>query len=266
MTFLCVSDYDTQRTGSRATGPTYIGHASHVPSSLYALCACADLFFARVLACNEEQYSIEIAALPHYFDADDTTRERHVRTMALSREHLTQLLEYDRRLAAMATCDVIDIVEQHTREQVVETGCTSDVATASLSTTQLRAHGATGDGKAVLMLSESDDVIITTEKLREVVSAEDVFDALNARNSRSPQFTTLLLRAAVRVLMQQQERTHSQTHRAGLACQELELRRVLTFRRFIQPWLDVRPVYSTGNSPHLVGCSVRVAVPLQFVA
>ena len=62
---------------------------------------------------NPSFIEVEIAALERYFFSCPTTRKRHVCMVEMSREQLDTLLEYDRRLAALPTCDVIELIESH---------------------------------------------------------------------------------------------------------------------------------------------------------
>lgn len=97
---------------------TYVGLSMLLPEELHALCSCAGLFYVQVLdvCVGGDLYRVEIAALPRYFSADQRSSQRHVRTIFLTEGQCAQLVEWDRRLAAMATCDVRDLVEAHTRQ------------------------------------------------------------------------------------------------------------------------------------------------------
>jgi hypothetical protein len=95
---------------------TYVGLAHLLPATLQALCACAGLFFARIMSRSSSEggsVQLEVAALERYFDADDDTYSQHVRSVHLSRQQFKLLLEWDRRLTAMPTCDVREEMEQH---------------------------------------------------------------------------------------------------------------------------------------------------------
>lgn len=94
---------------------TFIGKADVLPKELRAVCSCADLFFARVLSVlpDGNLYHVEVAALSHYFDSALLTQKCHVRTMFLPIQQFAQMLEWDRRLAALTTCDVQEIVQSH---------------------------------------------------------------------------------------------------------------------------------------------------------
>ncbi len=142
---------------------TYIGLGLMVPKSLRPLCTCAGkqdapgLFFARVL-CRTETKScrLSIAALPHYFDSDEMTYGRHVRTMTLTEAQFGLLLAYDRRLAGMATCDVRDELIEHVKQVQrkhavpVQPQATQTSAVSPTSTTVPKQgqHGAASGQKA----------------------------------------------------------------------------------------------------------------------
>ena len=104
------------RDGGIHVGMTYVGFARLLPDELHALCSCAGLFYAQVLGvcADGDLYRVEIAALSHYFIVDPQTRKRHVREIFLPGEQVGgQLLEYDRRLAGLATCDLRELVGEH---------------------------------------------------------------------------------------------------------------------------------------------------------
>jgi hypothetical protein len=99
-------------------GVAYIGLACLLPATQQSLCSCAGLFFARVVSYSgdgeEGGITLEVAALQRYFDTDDNiTYHRHVRSLVLTAAQCAQLLEWDRRLASMPTCDVREVLEQH---------------------------------------------------------------------------------------------------------------------------------------------------------
>lgn len=117
---LSLEDLHPIRIGTVAHQPgperisvVFVGLACLLPAPLRLLCSCAGLFFARVTRLNGDQYHLEVAALPHYFDADDRTRERHVRSVKATLPLFAQLLEWDRTFVGKATCDVRELVEEH---------------------------------------------------------------------------------------------------------------------------------------------------------
>lgn len=241
---------------------TYIGLADLIPSHLRALCTCANLFFTRIITVSDEQYHIEIAALPYYFDADERSRQRHVRTITLPQARFYLLLEYDRHLANLATCDVLESVEQHVRKGAK--GATGELDEATVQPLVLSDEQTATDNKThVTMICESDEITITTDQLRKVDPVDRLFILLKQHAHQPTHLIVLLLRAALLALKQQQARERRPSRREELAHQEMELRLVLTYRHSVQPRLDVMPLH---DHRHIVGCIVRVGVPLQFTA
>lgn len=102
-----------QQPAPDVTAIIYLGLADLLPVDVRVICSSAGLFFARILCEYECNFELEVAALAHYFESDDVPYERHVRTFTLGKSQFGQLLEWDRRLAGMATCDVIDEMIDH---------------------------------------------------------------------------------------------------------------------------------------------------------
>lgn len=88
-----------------------IGPAQLLPRELRALCSCAGLFFADPVCEERGDIRCEVAALAHYFNSDDATYDRHVRTITLSTEVFDQLVQWDRHVANMATCDLREYIQ-----------------------------------------------------------------------------------------------------------------------------------------------------------
>ena len=100
-----------QQPGPDLATIIYVGLALLLPVRLRELCCCAGLFYAQVVSEQDAQFEIQAAALPHYVDPE--MHVCHIHTCTISYGELVQLLEWDRHLAAMATCDLRDLVAEH---------------------------------------------------------------------------------------------------------------------------------------------------------
>lgn len=127
----------TSQQQSFSSDRTYIGLSSLLPLELRALCSCAKLFFAEIVSYDETYVCIQVAALLRYFSGDTRIQNQHVRLLWFQREHLGFLLEFDRSLANLATCDLQDLLEVHTTEvktlMLRQGDCVSSTATPVVS-------------------------------------------------------------------------------------------------------------------------------------
>ena len=271
-----------------ASDMTYIGLAALVPVELRALCTCAGLFFARVYGEGKlqggQEYYLEIAALPHYFDAQADSRQKHIRTMTLSATQFALLVEYDRHLAGMPTCDVRELVIDHATAQgyYPQPAChtsplrptVSQVATpaagASSTSPTLRqtaqiAQTAYPSQPSALLWREGPTLTVPLALLRTEAQAAFQEPACSSTPSPVP-FTVLVLRAALNVLTAQRQQETDQRERKRLTRQLREVRRVLVARREIPPKIAVTPLYQPGKARGPIGCTVSIGVPLALVA
>jgi hypothetical protein len=249
-----------------ASSVTYIGLASLLPKEHQALCACAKLFFARLLhECDNVE--LEICALPYYFDADPHTRNRHVRTIVLTAAQFAQMVEYDRRLASMATCDIRELVEAHA-VQVFQANQQLRLALIEVGTSP-QAEGSAQEAEAA-SVPQGEDVQSPTshgEKQEKVsyvngptvtISHEAIQDAwarMEHQQQHTPslkQLQVLLLRAALSVA----EQPHDQAL----------IRQALVWRDRIPPQLEVTRIFARGRMGQIVGYRMQVGVPQVFAA
>lgn len=276
-----------------ATDMTYIGLATLVPVELRALCTCAGLFFARVYGQGagngEQEYYLEIAALSHYFDADAPTHQKHVRMMMLSASQFALLVEYDRQLAGMPTCDVRELVTDHVAAHRLVHGshlhaaCHPSSPRPSVTHPTIFSAGASSQPptprqeavvptvpkrsqESALLWCEGPTVTVQLDTLRIAANAEAFHESAHLAAQGPVPFAILLLRAALDLLTAQWQQETDQRARELLTRHLCEVRRVLVARREIPPKVGVTPLYQPGKAREPIGCTVHIGVPLQFAA
>jgi hypothetical protein len=269
----------SKHSASRLYDVLYIGHASLVPLRLHALCSCADLFFARILTSDQEHAHVEIAALPHYFDADEISRQRHVRTLTLTHAQFGLLmLEYDRRLASMATCDVLEIVEQHAVQarasQMLQTGKVSvatDILYAAREAVEpeeqyVREHE---DVDACEQDHEDADLVPLPTLFIAHGAMRAAFEKLHITMRRERRVHTAILHAALDTLSMRLDRCRSRQEYSRLEQQHDQIRSVQQWRRQRRDrgsgWQRVvvlEPACEQGRA----GWNVIIGVPLHMAA
>lgn len=264
---------------------TYIGLATLVPADLRALCTCAHLFFARVQrwCADGELVRVEIAALPHYFAAEASSRQKHVHTIMLSAEQFAQLVEYDRHLAGIATCDVRELVTEHVTAHAAQSlapchpslqhpRISQSTASAGASSTSptLRQIApvplAPKASQSPLLWCEGPAVTIPLNVLRVEADAAAFHESARSSAHGPVPFAVLILRAALDILSAERQQETDQRERKHLTRQLREVRRVLVARREIPPKVAVTPFYQRGRDSRLMGCTVHIGVPLHLAA
>ncbi len=215
----------------------FIGLAALLPAQLRSLCSCAGLFYARVLWTDGGQYHLEIAALAHYFTADQRTRDRHVRRIVLAAADFTQLLEWDRSLAGKATCDVRELVEEHMamieQSQRVQVSVATDTSLADKREHQHIEENALPHGDASKENSEDTEVdlqIIARVSVPHRI-VQEVFKRLNITANRERRVHTALLVAALDTIQMQLDSSLAVKTRQRLEREHDEIRRVQRWRR-----------------------------------
>ena len=251
-----------QYATSLSRDTTYIGLASLLPQEYQALCSCAGLFFVRLgdTCAGDDLSRVEVAALDRYFFADEKTQKRHIRAIFLSAEESVQLLEYDRRLASMATCDVRELIESHVMRvegeaaplsqpemPVQEARAVPDHLGETVQTPTPRASGKKPE--KVLSL-DGPTVIIPREAIQ---SAWSRMKHYPCHVPSIKDFHLLMLRAALSVA------EHSAGDRALI-------RQALVWRDRVSPQMEVTPIYARGRTDQIVEYRVKVSVPQVFAA
>lgn len=288
------------RVGTAARQPApdieavlYIGLATLLPASRL-LCSCAGLFFARVKSYrSDERVTVEVAALERYFNADDDTYHRHVRIMVLSKIAFAQLLEWDRRLAGMPTCEVRELVKDHVR-QVLRAQKPSTLAKVSVATDTLQtpcvpnpekekhqhveedahplrdapkskrgSHGAESGHDAMIDVDKLDfehrraSVIVPLEAIQELVPTGSAHHHLpGTRMNR------LFFDAALRQLRREQQEARNKKQRRALRNKERRIRRVFRLRGQIpaHKFIEVTP-FKRSQHGEVVAWRVDIDVP-----
>ena len=263
----------------------YIGLAGLLPSDLQVHYSCAGLFFGRVVVQDQEQVHLETAAFSHYFHGDVATRERHVRRMTLSRAMFVQLLEWDRRLAGMATCDVREVVEEHAAraarlQRAGELSSLPDVPleTASVPPSPEQHYGvaeATGGRSLVpqmkrdarqstlkrhTLVFERETVVVPLHAIRDLVAAP------NATERVSPGcLDRLALQAALQQTCRERQAEKNERERRALKTKERRLRRIRRLRGRMKgaKLIEVTPIFERRK---IVSCRVDVDVPMLVAA
>jgi hypothetical protein len=236
---------------------TYIGLASLLPQEDQALYSCAGLFYVQVLdvCVGGDLYRVEIAALPRYFSADQRSYQRHVRTIFLTEGQCAQLVEWDRRLAAMATCDVRDLVEAHIMQvQATHRLPQSDeVPTRECGAVSAHPHEDTQSPTVVHHDEKQEEYVDGPTVTLSVDTVQDIWSKLQPRRARSlRQLPVLLLRAALSV---------------AEPLEQALIRRVLVWRDRIPPQMEVTPIFARGHTgQQIVGYRVEVRVLRAFAA
>jgi nicotinamide mononucleotide (NMN) deamidase PncC len=278
----------------------YIGLAHLLPVDLRAFCSCAGLFYVRVLGsyADGDLYRAEVAALSRYFDADFVTYKRHVRTVIFSVEELNLLLEYDRSLAAIATCDVRDLVVEHAAQArrrmgiYVPTGATETAealttrgevfvatdtlqetleASQPLETAQKRVSQHSRANVSVFDIDhaeyehEREHVILPLEIIRVFV----FFDPAHLIRPSLIQVDRLLLQTVLRQLRSEYRTKKNKKQRRALKAKERRIERI--YRACSQvpmhKLIEVTPIYGRGSKQDtVIACRVDVDVPMLQVA
>jgi hypothetical protein len=247
---LSKEDIHSVKAGSEDV--TYIGPAWLLPEHLRARCACAGLFFARVVSYRNDDIELEVAALAHYFDADDISYKRHVCLMTISPVQFALLLEWDRHLATLATCDVREIVIEHTmavrREQATHagTGCvTIDLGvTLPEGTEKEKEMGAeqqaqrqaeqSVEGARAFAAEEREEVDLVPLKPSVFVPryvVQEVFHRLQITRRRDRRVHTAILVAVLDVLEAQMDQSYGWQEHRELEEQYEQIRFVRQWRR-----------------------------------
>ncbi len=248
----------------------YVGLACLLPSDVHALCTCAGLFFAQLVnrtACGE-LYHVEVTALSHYFSADVATRRKHVRTLSLLPEQMAQLLEWDRRLAGMATCDVREVVALHVAEVLCQRlSVVTDTAlhTEHQHMVEEDAHShEDAEDKGEEQDREDADLMPLPTLFVSHNAIRQALDVLQITSKWDRRVQTALLIAARETIFRQLEYCH-QWERHDLERQLTHIHNVQQWRRRRRGWQRVVTLVPARDS----GCSgwdVIIGVPQELAA
>jgi hypothetical protein len=234
----------------------YVGLASQLSSECQVLCACAGLFFARVVSRTEELVELHVAALSRYLnDYDHRAYSRHVRSIILTSEAFLTMLEYDRHLARLATCDLREIVFEYA-QSVQKRSTEVSVATDSVMDHPTSpAEEAPDLGQAAF---ECESVVVPLAIIQELVSVNVTCVPSQARVHR------FFLRAALMHLRTARKEEQSWKKRRVLRNQEQRIRRVFLYQDELpmRQLLELTPIYTRGKHGTLMALRMDVDIPV----
>ena len=274
----------------------YVGLAGLLPLVLRALCSCAGLFYAQVVEEQGDAFVVEVAALPRYFDADRVTQERHVCEITLTYAQLDQLTEYDRSLAAKATCDIREHVAEQallSRRQIAryvlaqsaKTMVTSfedapvSVALPAacevsaplpLARAQIVSHQIHSSRQEAQPSVDIDDVRfemttieVPVEDLQEIFREQKRLTVGDHHYRPSQRGWNLsLLVAGMQYLKQERLQTDSWERKRELKAKERDLRQALSLRDRVPLQMEITPIYARGKNGSMTGCQMTIDVPV----
>jgi hypothetical protein len=256
-------------------GRVYVGLAAILPADIRNLCSCAGFFYARVirtLSCDLVQ--VIVCAQPRYFDADVQSRARHLRPHYLSEQQLDQLLEWDRSLAGMATCDVQDMLAFHTKQVLREQQQHDSAPTLDTQTQQLSAcpkavsEPATPQKPPCPVYDRAGvidvDLASFVPEGGVIIPIDAVRDLAFPQASSRSSLPRLLLRATLRQLRVQRLAEKRWAERRVMKEKELRIRRMYQQRDHLplHKLIEITPIYGCGKQRDgIVACRVEIDLP-----
>lgn len=282
----CTPQYDNLRpirVGAVASQPApalsavlYTGLADLLPACLRVLCSSAGLVYLRVhaLRAGGDLFDVEVAALPHYFDAPSQTRDCHVRRMVLPADDFACLLEWDRNLAGRPTYEVRELLAE--RQVSAHVVCVrKDVSVPAHSDIACRAEATDDENDVYALEPEPETLILPLETIREAVGVGVALDSCHRSISPRPSratITRMLVHYGLESLrgeIEEQQRYLDVGWRdrvltlrlQTLRHQRQQLLRALRFQRShnLPVQVELLPIY--GREHRIISCRMDVYIP-----
>ena len=267
-----------QRTSGLATcstillqfGVTYVAPASIVPIGYQCYATCKGLTYIRLLLqMDGDKVMVRVAPLDYRLDVPGKFC-----ILILREAQLAQALLFDRTLRDLSYHDRRELVEDHAMQMCRLLDQQSEaVSSSSGSIPDLQEEEPSqppislqviSKPEAAMFIYDRSEVRLSIEAIRQAYAS--MKERLQNQRLSTRHLPALLLQAALLTVVQQMREEREPLRYMELRFQEADLRRLLAFRHRIRPHLNVTPLYAKGRQGQIVGCIVRIGVPLSLAA